>query len=241
MAYQSVIHPDASVVAYRVADGATAWTHHLKPIIGQPVISTPLATDTARNEVAFGTGEGTPDVGIDASGHYGVRYDKRRLSRIVILDALSGTMVRSIDNIHADNPTALTISNDGRWFATGTVTGRIERTYSTETQGPITLENTDPVRIWSVESGALVKELAVHTEVQVLQFSPDGKYLVGVVSESPGHKNLRVWDVETGAVVQVLPTPREVGASFGLAFSPDGSRLVVAGQGIAILRYHPGH
>ena len=90
-------------------------------------------------------------------------------------------------------------------------------------------------------SGARVKELAVHTEVSALEFSPDGRYLVGSVSESRGHSNLRIWNVETGAVVQVLPTPREVGTAFGLAFSPDGGRLVAVGQGIAVLRYHPGH
>jgi WD40 repeat protein len=225
VAYQSPGHPGVPVVAYRIADGSVAWTYHLKPTIGQPWICTPLVTSTARNEIAFGTGEGTPDV---------VGSDKRKLSRIVILDSVSGTMLRSIDDIHTDSPTALAISNDGLWFATATITGRIERRATI-------LENKDPVRIWSVVSGALVKELAVHTEVRALAFSLDGRYLVGIVSESPGHSNLRIWNVETGAVVQLLPTPRDVGAAFGLAFSPDGSRLVAVGQGIAVLRYHPGH
>jgi WD40 repeat protein len=224
VAYQSPGHPPVPVVAYRIADGSVAWTYHLKPTIGQPSICTPLVTSTARNEIAFGTREATPDVG----------SDKRKLSRLVILDAVSGTMLRSIDGIHTDGPTALAISNDGQWFATATVTGRIERRTTT-------LENKDPVRIWSVVSGALVKELAVHTEVSALELSPDGRYLVGSVSESPGHSNLRIWNVDSGAVVQVLPTPREVGTAFGLAFSPDGGRLVAVGQGIAILRYHPGH
>ncbi len=79
------------------------------------------------------------------------------------------------------------------------------------------------------------------TEVRALEFSHDGKYLVGSFSESPGHQNLRIWNVETGAVVQVFSIPREVGTAFGLAFSSNGSRLVAVGQGIAILRYHPGH
>jgi WD40 repeat protein len=231
VAYQSAGHPGVPVVAYRIADGSVAWTYHLKPTIGLPSIRTPLVISTARKEIAFGTREGTPDVG----------SDKRKLSRIVILDAVSGTMVRSIEDIHTDSPTALAISNDGQWFATATITGRIERTYSTEAHSAITLENKDPVRIWSVVSGARVKELAVHTEVSALAFSPDGRYLVGSVSESPGHSNLRIWNVDTGAVVQVLPTPREVGTAFGLAFSPDAGRLVAVGQGIAVLRYQPGH
>jgi WD40 repeat protein len=65
--------------------------------------------------------------------------------------------------------------------------------------------------------------------------------LVGSVSESPGHSNLRIWNVDTGAVVQVLSTPREVGTAYRLAFSPDGNRLAAVGQGIAVLRYQPGH
>jgi WD40 repeat protein len=224
VAYQSVVHPDAPIVAYRIADGSIAWTYHLKATIGRPLIRTPLVTSTARNEIAFGTGEGTPDVG----------GDKRKLSRLVILDAVSGIMVRSIDGIHTDSPTALAISNDGQWFATATVTGRIERRETT-------VENKDPVRIWSVVSGALVKELAVHTEVSALEFSSDGRYLVGSVSESREYSNLRIWNVDTGAVVQVLRTPREVGSAFGLAFSPDGGRLAAVGSGIAVFRYQPGH
>jgi WD40 repeat protein len=226
VAYQSPGLLGVPVVAYRIADGSVAWTYHLTPTIGRPSIRTPMVISAARNEIAFGTREGTPDTG----------SDRRRLSRLVILDALSGTMVRSIEDIHTDAPTALAISKDGQWFATATITGRLERTVGTET-----LENKDPVRIWSAASGALVKELAVHTEVGALEFSLDGKYLVGIVSESPGHLNLRIWNVETGAVVQVLPTPREVGAAFGLAFSRDGSRLAIVGQGIAVLRYQPGH
>jgi WD40 repeat protein len=231
VAYQSAGHPGVPIVAYRTADGSVAWTYQLKPTIGLPSIRTPLVTSTPRNEIAFGTREGTPDVS----------SDKRKLSRIVILDAESGKMVRSIDDIHSDSPTALAISNDGQWFATGTLTGRIERTYSAEDHRATTLQNKDPIRIWSVVSGARVKEFVVHTEVQALAFSPDGRYLVGSVSDSPGHTNLRIWNVDTGAVVQVLATPREVGAAFGLAFSPDGGRLVAVGQGIAVFRYQPEH
>ena len=213
VAYQSAGHPGVPIVAYRITDGSVAWTYQLKPTIGLPSVRTPLVTITARNEIAFGTREGTPDVS----------SDRRKLSRIVILDAVSGTMVRSIDDIHTDSPTALAITNDGQWFATAT------------------LENKDPVRIWNAVSGARIKELTVHTEVSALAFSLDGRYLVGSVSESPGHSNLRIWNVETGAVVQVFPTPREVGTAFGLEFSPDGSRLVAVGHGIAVLRYQPGH
>lgn len=231
VAYQTVGHPDVPVVAYRIGDGTVAWTYHLQPSIGIPSIRTPLVVNAARNEIAFGTREGTPDV----------VTERRTLSRIVILDARAGTMVRSIDGIHADSPTALAISNDGQWFATGTVTGRVERTHGTVNGGATSVMNTDPVRIWSSTSGTRVKELAVHTEVWALAFSPDGKYLVGSVSESPGHSTFRIWNVDTGAVVQVLPTPREIGTAFGLAFSPDGGHLVAAGQGIAVLRYRPGH
>ena len=100
----------------------------------------------------------------------------RDISKILLLDAVSGELLRSIDNIHVMMPTALAISWDGKWVATGTWTGTRSKTYNYKTRKIHTIDNKDPVRIWELDTGKLVKELPVHSGVSCLAFSRDGKY-----------------------------------------------------------------
>jgi WD40 repeat protein len=56
-----------------------------------------------------------------------------------------------------------------------------------------------------------------------MTFSPDGKRLVTASDD----ENLKVWDVATGQ--EVLTLSGHSGAVTGVAFSPDGRRLVSSG------------
>ena len=137
------------------------------------------------------------------------------LSKILLLDAESGEFLRDIDDIHMNHPTTLALSRNGKWVATGTSTGeRYERT-DKKTHQVVTFDNKDPVRIWNVETGKLVRELPVNSRVWSLAFSQDGKYLFRAT------RNINVWDAESGKMVREISSNPE---PMSLALSPDGKR-----------------
>ena len=204
------------VIAYRIADGKVAWTYEpqltLEPqrIKGTPLLTTPLVFTPDGKRVIFSTGEWS-----------GYDVNLKWLSRILLLDAESGKFLRSIDDIHMNHPTALALSRDGKWVATGTSTGEKYQRTNKKTHQVVTFNNQDPVRIWSVETGNLVKELPVNSRVWSLAFSQDGKYLFGAT------RNINVWDVKSGSMVQEIRSNPE---PMNLAISPDGKRLAAACQ-----------
>jgi len=214
------------VIAYRTADGKIAWSYEPKRFLeperkGSPSITTPLVFTPDGKKVILGTQErGSDDLNL------------KMLTRILALDADTGTHLGSIDDVHVEGPTALTVSIDGKWLATGTDTGSKRQTRNRKTRRFVSIDNKDPVRIWSLETGKLAKELPVLCRVRHLAFSRDGKYLFGAIDEAKNHLALVVWDVESGKIVQkVVSKPLPV----ALAISPDGRRLATAREaGISI-------
>jgi WD40 repeat protein len=198
-----------SVIAYRVSDGKIAWTYDPQRIIvTKPVVFTPDGKSVILGILKF--------------------RDVRDISKILLLDAASGELLRSIDNIHVMMPTALAISWDGRWVATGTWTGTRSKTYNYKTRKIIdTIDNKDPVRIWDLATGKLVKELPVHSGVSYLAFSRDGKYLFGSKADYKTYLTMAVWDVASGKMVQEIRNNTE---PINMAVSPDGKRLAAASQ-----------
>ena len=204
------------VIAYRIADGKVAWTYEpqltLEPqrIKGSPLLTTPLVFTPDGKRVIFCTGEWS-----------GYDVKLKWLSRILLLDAESGEFLRSIDDIHMNDTTALALSRDGKWVATGTSTGEKYQRTDKKTHQVVTFDNNDPVRIWDVETGELVRELPVHSRVWSLAFSRDGKYLFGAT------RNINVWNAESGKMVQEISSNPE---PMSLALSPNGKRLAAACQ-----------
>jgi WD40 repeat protein len=208
------------VSAYRTKDWQLAWTYEPQDILEPPNgLTTPnitpsLAFTPDSKNVILGTGEeGTENVNF------------KRMSRVLILDAQSGKLLRSIDDIHVLEPTALTVSPNGKLVATGTCTGQREQRANEKANQMVTVENKDPVRIWNLETGKLVRELPVHYEVNYLTFSKDGKYLFGALSVYSTSIRLIVWDVASGKIVQEV---KENTVPMVLALSPDGKKLAEA-------------
>ncbi len=120
---------------------------------------------------------------------------------------------------HPDVVWGLAVSPDGRLIATGTggvtvgnpISQRIERSK----------DNT--VRLWDAASGELVREMQGHTNtVFTLDFSPDGQTL----ASGGWDGTVRLWDVASG---EQLASEQRQGSAFVVAFTPDGSELLVAG------------
>jgi WD40 repeat protein len=105
------------IVAFNVPDGTPAWTFEPQRTIGFSRITTPARLTPDGRFVLVGTGEQNIHV--------------QPLARVLFLDANTGRLVRSIDNVHSDAPTALAISRDGKRIATATTTGTHSRKRST--------------------------------------------------------------------------------------------------------------
>jgi WD40 repeat protein len=198
-----------SVIAYRIADGKIAWTYDPQGITFR--ITTPLVFTPDGKRVIMGIYE-----------FRGKGDNRREVYKILLLDATSGEVLRSIDDIHVMEPTALAISWNGKWVATGTRTGDGEQ----DSQNNI-IENKDPVRIWDLATGKLVKEFPVHSRIQSLAFSRDGKYLFGSKNDFKTYLTMAVWDIASGKMVQEI---RNNATPMNMAVSPDGKRLAAACQ-----------
>lgn len=80
------------------------------------------------------------------------------------------------------------------------------------------------LKIWDVTSGEELFNITSHTgPVFSVVFSQDGKNF----ATSSGDKTARLWDAATGEEILVVEAPDEL---TGVAISPDGSQLAVAGR-----------
>ena len=208
------------VAAYRTDNWQLAWSYEPQDILEPP---NGLTTPSITRSLAF-----TPDsknvmLGTGEHGTHNVNF--KQMSRILMLDAQSGKLLRSIDNIHVMEPTALAVSPNGKLVATGTCTGEIRQDADEKANKMITVDNKDPVRIWSLETGRLVRELPVYTKVRYLVFSKDGKYLFGAMHNYHGDLILAVWDVASGKLIQEI---NNSAGTWEMALSPDGKKLAEA-------------
>ncbi len=129
-------------------------------------------------------------------------------AHVVLLDAASGEVKRRLQGIRAWSHQPA-FSPDGRTLA---------------------LDDIGAVSLWEVASGQSRGRLVGPRMTFSLAFSPNGQFLaVGTDPETP----VSLWDLATGQVVANLQN--DFGRVESLAFSPDGSRLTVAGYSSTVL------
>ncbi|MBN2309481.1 MAG: caspase family protein, partial [Candidatus Hydrogenedentes bacterium] len=102
---------------------------------------------------------------------------------------------------------ALAMSPDGRYIATGGVEGAI--------------------KVWEVSTGRLFRTLVGHHGmVRVLAFTADGASLF---SSGFSDESLRVWRISSGSL---LAEAGDVGSASAIQFTPDGAYALVSGSGM---------
>jgi serine/threonine protein kinase/WD40 repeat protein len=144
----------------------------------------------------------------------------------------------------------VSVSPDGRWVATGSWSGNGAKVWDAATgrlvadllpnQGMVvvlfspdgkwlaTTSNRGVCRLWAVDSW---QEGPSHgaTNGQVA-FSPDGRLL----AVETGEGVVRLLDPDTGREYARLEDPNQDRAGWNMAFSPDGTQLVVNGEGYSL-------
>ena len=139
------------------------------------------------------------------------------LQPVRLLEATTWEVVRIFESLKHVHPTAddsfgFEFSPDGTHLADGTLFA-------------------GDARVWSVETGTVVKTLSVSdpdTDVHDVSFSPDGRLLAG------GGQGLRIclFRIEDGGIERTLPTGE---GTMSLDFSPDGRMLAVSCEGVLSL------
>ncbi|UVT17200.1 MAG: WD40 repeat domain-containing protein [Nitrospira sp.] len=120
---------------------------------------------------------------------------------IQLLDtSAEGGVVKTFPG-HTDLTTALAFDPRGHLLASGSTTGQVQESLDPKTNHMVRKQNDDPIRLWDVEAGMLVKELVGHRRrVTSLVFIEDGQILVSGSYD----KTIKVWDVPRGTVISTL-------------------------------------
>jgi RNA polymerase sigma factor (sigma-70 family) len=143
--------------------------------------------------------------------HMALLADGRRLlttgwgPTVRVWDVPTGKLLHRFDD---DKYIPLAFSPDGKYLITSA-----------------SMEQTE-LQLWDVAAGKVLRRFGSGDKAV---FSPDGKTL----AVCPPDGGLTFWDVATGkeADVRLRADPEEIDAIYGLAFAPDGRRLVTAAYG----------
>ena len=130
-------------------------------------------------------------------------------------DSQTGGVKRSITPVHIMRPTAIALSPDGQFLATGTNTGDISGS----------IHNKDPVKLWNLATGQVMREYPIHGGgVRALAISPDGRYLA--VHQV---QKILLFDFASGRHLHTVVLPGEPGFAFSLqlVFHPNGKLLAI--------------
>jgi WD40 repeat protein len=120
---------------------------------------------------------------------------------IQLLDtSADGGIVKTLPG-HTDLITALAFDPRGTLLASGSNTGQVKERLDQKTNHMVRKQNDDPIRVWDVETGVLVKELAGHRgQVKSLVFIDDGHLLI-----SGSYDNtIKIWDVAGGTLLSTM-------------------------------------
>lgn len=138
-------------------------------------------------------------------------------------DPHTGQIVKEREGLHAMGLTAIAVSPDGKYVATGTNTLSKTSILNPFTKNYDLIDNKDPVRLWNLASGEKVMEYGqLRGAVKALAFSPNGNLLVSCQTDLEKKETLWLWDVASGQLIERVTTPRSGHEFFHCAMSPNG-------------------
>ena len=244
----------------RVAVGTIGGTVGLFDATSGAAVSPPTEAGSAVWQVAFSPDGRLLAIAVDPNGVDGF-YRQRRQGTVQLLDVESRRPVGRTIAPGAGSVLALAFSPDGRLLATASYAGRLDlwdvATQSRHGKRMAVADDglpgvafdpsgrlvaaggaTGPVRVWQVaDQRPVYPPLAGHTgPVTGVAFDRTGSFL----ASSSVLGGTRLWDAATGfaygdeLVASPAPEPNVELPFMGLrnAFSPDGTRLAVAGVGV---------
>jgi WD40 repeat protein len=197
------------------------------------------------------------DSAVTPDGRYAVTVHQDRLGRV--WDVRTGRNVATLRG-HTAPVTSVDISPDGRLAVTasarrssalrddsvriwelpsGRLVGRLRHdadgigSAAFSPDGGRVLTTTDPdafdpATVWDVQSGRRVLELGEDGEMSFATWSPDGTKIATIDDA------VTVWDARSGKALRRFRPGRDAFPA-DVAFSPDGRRLAVAGDGVAFI------
>ncbi len=127
-----------------------------------------------------------------------------------IWDVESRQVMQTLEQ-NREDAGVVAFSPDGAWLATSLIG--------------------QPIKLWDVASGKVVRSLEIQTDdialklVLSLAFSPDGALLAA----GSGKGTIRLWDVASGQIAATLEYGGDMNDVHGMAFSPDGNTLASTG------------
>jgi WD40 repeat protein len=133
-----------------------------------------------------------------------------------------------MSGLHVMQITAQSLSPNGKLVATGTETLNKDSALNPYSKEWDVIDNKDPVRVWDVVGGNLVREFGpLRGAVKALAFNPDGSLLLSCQTDLEKKETLWLWDVASGDLVERISTPRSGHEFFGCAISPNGQSIAM--------------
>jgi WD40 repeat protein len=209
--------PDSQSLAVGFKGGVIgiyeAATGHLKKRVTlNSSLQGPVAYSPKGNFLAFG--QWKKDEG-ELFGHY----------EIQLLDTnANGGVIKTFSG-HTGAITALAFDPHGKFLASGTNTGTTWEKLDEKTNQMVRKRNEDPIRIWNLDTGVVVKELVGHiADVTSLVLLEDGQFLISGSQD----KTIKLWDVARGELLSTMTGHNDLVDS--IVVSPDGKYLVSGGN-----------